>query len=336
MPGRRDRPIGASVAPVRRPGMRPSERHKGAPFPTARMGIPAQDVTAAAAVWKAAGDARAWASTIREHTAWDASAQGWSARAEADDAMGRASGALTEAAKAQGRAGAVAMRRAAEAAGLAVGMMRRASESFGRSSRFNGAAVRQLRLAARAYRRAAARDHARDVAGRLAMVGEYAETAAGQASDMGREAESFGPYADTLAMGAAGMEAGWVGGGAAPAAEAAAGLDSSQANVLAVVGRVRKESLDMAERARDAVQMTETLRRLAWTAAEQSAAGTASAREDPGAQRAAAAWKRAMDAAGRAAADDERIRLRRADVDGGRGGRRRPSGAGAAGPDRTA
>ena len=288
---------------------------------------------AAAFVWKAAGDARAWASTIREHTAWDASAQGWSARAEADDAMGRASGALTEAAKAQGREGAGAMRRAAEAAGLAVEMMGRASESFGRSSRFNGAAVRQLRLAARAYKRAGARQHARDVAGRLAMVGEYAETAAGQASGMDREAESFAPYADTLAMGAAGLEAGWVGGGAAPAA---AGLDSSQANVLAVVGRVRKESLDMAERARGAVQMTETLRRLTGKAAEQSAAGTASARKDPGAQRAAAAWKRAMDAAGRAAADDERIRLRRADVEGSRGGGRRPNGAGAAGPDRTA
>ena len=313
--------------------MRPSERHKGGMRPPARMGDSRPD--AAAFVWKAAGDARAWASTIREHTAWDASAQGWSAKAESEDALGRAAEAVTEAAKAQGAAGAEAMGRAAGEMRRAVDMMQRASRSFGRSSRFNGAAARQLRLAARAYKRAAARRHASDVAGRLAMVEEYAKTAALQASEMDSSAESLAPYADALEVGAAGLRDGWVG-GEAPTAAAAAGMDSSQADALAATGQVRRDSLEMAERAREGVQMTETLRGLTGKAAEQSAAGTARAREDPGAQDAAAAWKRAMESAARAAEDDARIRLGRAGAGGGNsrrsgGGRRR--GAPPPGPD---
>lgn len=267
---------------------------------------------AEALAWKAAGDAWAWAATIREHTAWSASEQGWSAKAESDDALGLLATSTSEPSGAQGAVSAEELGRAAKAMRRVVARMGLASRLLDRSSRFNGSAVRQLRRASRAYERAGARGQAKDVEERLAMAGEYTETAARHSAELDRMAKSFAPFAGVLAMASATPADG--GGAAAP------DMASMRSNLLAVAGRYRKTSTDMAERAGKAVQLTAMARELTGAAAKESADGTARARAEPGAKRAAADWKRAMAAAGKAAADDERIRKRR--EGGARGGAR--------------
>ena len=289
---------GAAAAPCPYLQRRPIERHKGGPFPPPRMG--GSEPGAAAEVWKAAGDAWAWAATIREHTAWSASEQGWSAKAESDDALRRVAESASEPSAAHGAPGAEELGRAATAMRRVVVRMGLASRLFDRSSRFNGAAARHLRRATKAYERAGAKGPAKDVKARLKMAGEYIETAAKQSAEVDRMAKSFAPFADVLAMAAAAPAD--AGRGAAP------DVASMRSELLAVAGRDRKTSTDMTGRAGKAVQLTAMARELTGAAAKESADDTARARAKPGAKKAAAAWKRAMAAADRAAADDERIR----------------------------
>ncbi len=259
---------------------------------------------AAAVAWRGAGDARAWAATIREHTAWSASVDGWAARAEAGGEMKTVAEAASEAAAAGGRERAKAAGRAAEAAGRVGALLRRASRSYVRASRYNKAAVSQLRRAARLYRRGASRGQARDVSERAKMSSEYAETASKQASDMARGAKTVRPIADALAAAAAAPEAG--GGSGADAS----GLSRLRAELLDAVGQIYKGMEEKVERAREIERLTATAREMTEAAAKRSAAMAALAGSEPEAEKAVSAWMNAMESASRAAADDERIRRR--------------------------
>ena len=265
---------------------------------------------AAAVAWRGAGDARAWAATIREHTAWSASVDGWAARAEAGGEMRLVAEAASEAAASGGRERAKAAGRAAEAAGRVEALLRRASRSYVRASRYNKAAVAQLRRAARLYRRGASRGQARDVSERAKMSSEYAETASKQAADMARGAKTVRPIADALAAAAAAPEAG--GGSGADAS----GLSRLRAELLDAVGQIYNGMEEKVERAREIERLTATAREMTEAAAKRSAAMAALAGSEPEAEKAVAAWMNAMESASGAAAEDERIRRRSAGADG--------------------
>ena len=260
---------------------------------------------AEAAVWKAAGDARAWAAAIREHTAWTASVQGWSARIEADVAKRLVVEAMGKAARAKGPAGAKALGRAAEAMDIIVARTERAAKLVGRSSRFDRAAAAQHRRAARAYGRAAERGLSRQAARQAAASGRRAKAAARQSADLDRVAVEFGPFANTLAMAAVMPDA------AESLRDSGAESASLLSGMLAAAGQECEESKAVVARAKKGERKTARARE---AAARQSAAAAADAKapagSGPGARAAAAALKKAAAAADRAAADDEKIRQR--------------------------
>lgn len=257
----------------------------------------------AAVVWRAAADARAWAATIVEHTAWTVHTHGWEARNESNKAMGRAAKESRGMVDARNRMSADAMAREARELGSVAEMMKRAAAAFGRSSDLNTAAVAHLRRAARAYRRAGCEQNAEGVDKRIEMSSEYAETAARLRREADGVANHIGPLASALAAAAARMgEDGREWGGRPDE------LASSQSEMLAMAKKGRKNSAAWVENSRKAAELTAMAREMTEAAAKRSAAAAAAFAKDPRAEKAAAAWRRAMKAANRAADDDAKVR----------------------------
>lgn len=261
-------------------------------------------ITPAAVVWRAAADARAWAATIVEHTAWTVHTQGWEAKSESDKAMERAAKESRGMVDARNRMSADAMAREARELGSVAEMTKRAAAAFGRSSDLNTAAVAHLKRAARAYRRAGFEKDAEGVDKRIEMSSEYAETAARLRREADGVAGHIEPLASALAAAAARMGEDGREWGGRPGE-----LASSQSELLALAKKGLKNSDARVENSRKAAELTAMAREMTEAAAKRSAAVAAAfAKKDPRAEKAAAAWRRAMKAANRAADDDAKIR----------------------------
>ena len=258
-----------------------------------------------AVVWRAAADARAWAATIREHTAWASYVRGWSVKAESDDALRRAAEEIGRAVDAQTPTSADALRRAGGEMRRVARRMGRAADAFGLSSDLNKAAVAELKRAAAAYKRAAKLRDAARVAMRIAMSSEYAEMAAQMKVKAENGARRFGSLAGMLAIAAARPEN--VGRARAGRPEELASL---QSRLLAEAEQEHAKSTAATARTMEIEQVTKAARMAEAAASRSSAAAAARAAADPAARDAASAWKRATRAADSATEADARFRRR--------------------------
>lgn len=249
-----------------------------------------------AVVWLAVGNAREWAATVREHTAWMYHARGWDAKAESDNAMRRMAEAGGDEADSLGRM--------ADAMGGIADALRAASVEFGLSSRLNKAAVAHLRRAAAAYRRSGNPDLAKAADKRIAMSSEYAADAAKLSEEARRAAASYAPLAGVLAEAAAD-------GGLEQSGKKRDSLLAARADMLSVAGKAHGKSTDRAKRAREVEDITEVARKMTEVMSGKSAAEASAVVDSrPDLHKAAAALKRAAAAADRAVAQDARRRRR--------------------------
>lgn len=272
--------------------------------------MPAADMeysppTAAATVWEAAANARAWAGSMHAHAACTERRMAWAAKAKADDAMKRMAGAYAHATNTQGKIGADTMRLAADTMRQAASAMETAAEAFGRSSKLAGAAAKDLKRAARAYGRAGDEKNA-------GMMREWAARSRKDALGSDKRAARTGAEAGLLTRSAgrlAAVVALWSAGEYALGGDRDA-MALSLSNLWEDAKEERMESAATAMRAEEAERLAAAAKRLTATAAEQSAAaaGAACKRPEPDVQEAAAAWRKAMAAANRAKAATSKAR----------------------------
>ena len=253
---------------------------------------------AARTVWRAAADARMWAASMRLQAMSRAHRRGWAAKAESEDAMGRAARDASRAADPRGAQGAgEALERALGAIRHAAAAMGRAEDAFRRSSRSSLAAASEQKRAAAAYGRAA--------------EGTYRRLASGLAARSRRQARETDRLADSMGIGAGTFErqadrwspamASWKADGCRPGRGDPVRIEPALAALLEDAGRECARSMDAARDAADDEKSTAEIRRDMAAEAERSAAAAARVRGAPGAEKAAAAWRSAMAAADRAA-----------------------------------
>lgn len=248
------------------------------------------------ALWAAAGDARAWKAAMHDHAAWKERRKAWAIKAEADESMRRASKACRRAAKAPDRMDAAAAWRVSA-------RISRAADAFRRSSRLSRAAGVELLRASKAYMRAGGLRRAVAASKRAPRSYDHAIDASGLAicaldgtEALLRDSVKMARGSTRLAEGAAGSsEEGGVRDGIRGALSSARENLRGDSGWARTLSEASKEDLGKAER------RTVKARRLAADASERSAAGAAAAAgrglDDPGVQRAAAAWNKARAAA---------------------------------------
>ena len=257
---------------------------------------------AAAASWAAASVAREWLAAIRLHASCVAHSAACLADVEADEAVMQATADARRALDAQGGVDAAAIERAAAAIVRASDATRRAAKSYRRSSKLEGAAASETMRACRACRRAADEEHAGNLRDRVKMSRKNALDAARQADAADKRADGLMRDADRMAACAAVAAAA---GGSIK--EGLRELSLSMADLWEDAKRNRLDSAAAAGKAAEAERLAVKARRLATSAANMAADDAAAAvaaasdgADDPNAERASAAWRRAMAAANRA------------------------------------
>lgn len=261
----------------------------------------AESSTAAAAVWKAAGDAWVWAASIHGQAAWASHRKAWEAKAEADDSLGLVAAAGARVVDAHGMVDTAAMSRSAEAMRRASATFVRAAGAFRRSSGLNERVAADEDAAAESYGRAG--DH-----GRAETAKDRAEKTRRLAAGESRTAGVAEEGAAALARDADSMDksaAKWGAGGQKWAGDKAA-LDEAHRVMRDDARHERMRSAAMLERAAESVQASARVRELAAAVARSMAeSSTASLdhRGDSGAQDALAEWRRAVAAANAAEAE---------------------------------
>ena len=275
----------------------------------------AEQSEAAAASWAAAAAARDWLSSIRSHTACVACSAAWSAVAEADEAVLRATDNGRRVVDAQGMFNSGALEVTAAEFRQAAVATKRAAKLFRRSSRLDGAAASTMMRARRASRRAADEEHAKFMLRRAKQARKEARDEARQAAIADERTATLLHYAGRVAACADAMAAmdRSIGTGGGIGASAFREMSLKQADIWEDAKKCRLDSEATAKRAAEAVRLNARMRRMIASAANQAAdiASAAEAeaeaegrdgmrRDDPDAKKAAAAWRRAMAAANRA------------------------------------
>ena len=250
-------------------------------------------------VWRAAADARMWAASMRLQAMSRAHRQGWAAKAESEDAMGRAARDASRASDPREAAGGAgeAVDGSLNAIRHAAAAMRRAEDAFRRSSESSRAAASEQKKAAIAYGRAAEGTYKRLASGLVARSRKQAKGTAKLADDMGLGAGLFERQADRW-TGALAM---WKAEGCKRGSGDPVKLEPALASLFEDAGRECARSMDAARDSADDEKSTAEIRSSMAAEAERSAAAAARVRDRPGAQDAAAAWRDAMAAADRAA-----------------------------------
>ena len=264
-----------------------------------------QQPPAAAEYWAAAAAAREWLSSIRLHAAGVLSSAAWSAVAEADEAVMRAAEDGGHVVDEHGWMDAGAMERAGAELKRASSAMVRAAKSFRRSSRLDRAAALEQMRASRASRRAADAEYA-------GIMRDRAKKSRGRARDAARHAASADKRAGSL-LRDAGRVAACASAAAAEGVQVGTGrrreLSLARSDMWEDAKRRRLDSAALAGNAAEVERLMAGIRRVAASAANLEADVAVKAAErgggtgDPGAERAAAAWRRAMAAANRADAE---------------------------------
>lgn len=249
-------------------------------------------------VWRAAADARMWAASMRVQAMSRAHRQGWAAKAESEDAMGRAAREASRASDPSETAGAgEAVDGSLNAIRHTAAAMRRAEDAFRRSAESSRAAASEQKKAAMAYGRAAEGVYKRLASGLAARSRKQAKGTDKLADDMGLGAGLFERQADRW-TGALEM---WKADGCKRGSGDPVKLEPALASLFEDAGRECARSMDAARDSADDEKSTAEIRSTMAAEAEHSAAAAARARGSPGAQDAAASWRDAMAAADRAA-----------------------------------
>ena len=235
---------------------------------------------------------------MRAYAAFKRAERAWVASGKAESAIKRAAEESRRVTRAHDRVDVGSMERAAEAAKLAADAMGRAAEAFERSSRHARAASAEMRRAALAYERAGDQKNARMMRTWMEKSREQAQATDRWAVRSGNDARALGQRRDTLAE----TVSMWSeiecrqDGDRGP-------LDLTQSDMWEDAKEERTESAANARIARKSARTSARAANLTAALAEKSAAAAAAAaaREPagPGAQEAAAAWRRAMAAANR-------------------------------------
>lgn len=253
---------------------------------------------AAATLWEAAANARAWAASMRSLASCKRAERAWAARAKADGAIKRASEETGRVTRAPDRIDMGSMGRAAEATKRAVALMGRAAAAFGRSSRHARAASAEMRRAALAYERAGDRKNAKMMRTWMEKSREQAQATDRWAARSDDDAKELGRGYDKLAATASMLTAigcEWDGDRGS--------LDMAQSDMWEDAKEEHAESAAKARIARKSVRISARAVNVTAAIAEKSAveATAVAAREPagPDVQEAADAWRRAMASANR-------------------------------------
>ena len=275
---------------------------------------------AALAFWAAAAAARAWSASIREHAACAARTAALSAEDEANGDIKKAIEGCGRVPDAQGRPGAAAMALVTDAMMRAAKSLNAAAEGCGRSSGLYGEAATEAARAHRAFGRVGDAQYAGimrsmaararvDARGAAKQAAEAAETAGALLRDAGRLGDCAAKWASSeggrgkravdmrrlaLALADTWEDAKRSCLNSSIIAEKAAELERATAIARGMAADVARAAAGEAAAAAEAA---------AEAAENGSGNGGGQGRDDQEAERAAAAWRRAMAAANRADAE---------------------------------
>lgn len=252
---------------------------------------------AAATLWAAAANARAWAGSMHTHAAHKRFQKAWAAYAKAASAMKRSTEERGRIIRDPDRMDTDSMARAADGMKQGMAAMGRAADAFRRSSRLARAAAAEMRRAALAYERAGDQKNAGVMRTWAAKSREHALLADEWVERASDEAKMMKRGHDTLAASAAKWSAigcKWDGDRRS--------MDLAQADSWENVKEASAWSAEKARRSKDAVEVAARAVNLTAALAEKSAAAAAAAAREPAGpdvQEAADAWRRAMASANR-------------------------------------
>ena len=213
---------------------------------------------AAAAVWRAAADARMWSAALHAQAMSTARREGWAARAKVADALARAAEACGQLVGTPGSIDEGAMVRMLEAHKDAASLLGLADKAFRRMSESSRAAAVEEDLAAEAYGHAAvdeyrrlASDHAGASRGLAQKADDLAAEADFEAGVLRRQVDRWAPAVDLWETAKRKR-----GGGGMPAPEPPGTLVLEQARLLENVKQERAMLTREAERLVEAERLT--------------------------------------------------------------------------------